>query len=108
MTRISTPCCTSAAGRAPTTSASPPVLTSGNASDATARILVIWRSPLLLCDEAVDHGLGDQADAAVGAAEALAVELGVLADDQAFGDLDAAVDDYPLELGAARDIDIGQ
>src|SRR6185503_2612886 len=37
-TSTSCPSCTSARGRAPTTSASPPVLAKGTASDATIRI----------------------------------------------------------------------
>ena len=46
------------------------------------------------CAELVDHRLGDQADAALGAAEALGVELGILADHQPFGNAHAAVDDH--------------
>ena len=82
------PCAFSAAGSAPTTSARPPVLTSGKTSEATARTVDHCGIEL------VDHGLGDQADAALGAAEALGVELRILADHQALGDVDAAVDDH--------------
>jgi hypothetical protein len=53
--------------------------------------------------EPVDHRLGDQADAAVGAAEAAGVELGILADDEALGDDDAAVDDDAGEAGLPAD-----
>ena len=60
----------SAPGSAPATSARPPVLTSGKSSEATERTRSRPHAA-----ELVDHRLGDQADALVGAAEALRVEL---------------------------------
>ena len=37
------------------------------------------------CSEAVDHRLGDEADAAFGAAEALGIEFRIFADHESFG-----------------------
>src|SRR5947199_11934 len=64
------------AGRPPTSSPSPPRLTRGKISDATERTLSDMADPALL--EAIDHVLGHEADAAVGAPEARSVELRVL------------------------------
>ncbi len=85
----STPCPASAGGSAPATSASPPVLTSGkdlggDGEDFHHRAQPVSWSIIVL---------GDQADALVGAAEALGVEIRVLADDQTFRNDDAPVDD---------------
>ena len=90
-------------GSAPATSASPPVLISGKISDATERTCIaVYSSSLSII------GLGDQADALLRAAEALGVELRILADDQAFRDLHAAVDHHVLQPRAAADIAVGQ
>ena len=58
----------SAPGSAPATSARPPVLTSGKISEATDEDV----ASALISRQPVDHRLGDQADALLGAAEALA------------------------------------
>jgi hypothetical protein len=85
------PCAATACGSAPATSARPPVLTSGTASEATERTCLV-----------------DQADAAVGAAEAAGVEFGVFADDQAFGYAHAAIHDHSRKARAPADVAIGQ
>ena len=87
--RISTPSRASAAGKAPTTSASPPVLTSGKISEATERTFSsLIASSLSIIGWVIRH------DAAFGAAEPLGVELRVLADHEALGNPHAAVDDH--------------
>ena len=58
--------------------------------------------------ESVDHRLGDQADALVGAAEARGVELRVLADHQPGGNAHAASMTTLLQPRAAADLDVGQ
>ena len=51
-------------------------------------------------------GLGDHGDAAFGDGEAaLPVELVVVADLDASGDVDALVDDRPADLGVPADVD---
>ena len=79
----------SANGKAPATSARPPVLTSGKLGRNRRAPAFSARAPA----EPVDHGLGDEADALRSSAEARGVGFGILADDEAFGDLHAAVDD---------------
>ena len=54
----------------------------------------------------VDHRLGDQRDAALGAAEALGVKLGVLADHEAVGNMHFAVDDGFGKPHVAPDRDV--
>src|SRR6185369_10510937 len=94
---------TSANGKAPVTSASPPVLTSGKISDATARTCM-----RRLQVELVDHGLRDQADALLGEAEALGVEYRILADDQPLRNVHAVIDDDALQARLAGDDAVGQ
>src|SRR5690606_6523956 len=101
--RMCMPCPASAIGSAPATSARPPVLISGNTSDATERMFM---SGLEL--QLVDHRLGDEAYAVLRAAEALCIEFRVLADDEAFGDNDPAVDDDVPQLRVPADHDVRQ
>src|SRR5690606_4890008 len=101
--RMCIPCPASAIGNAPATSARPPVLMSGNTSDATERIFMSWLELQL-----VDHRLSNEADAVLRAAEALGVEFRVLADDEALRNDDAAIDDDVPEIGMTADHHIRQ
>ncbi|CCC96390.1 protein of unknown function [Azospirillum baldaniorum] len=65
-----------------------------------------WEGSVL--GQAVDHVLGDQADAALAAVEALGVQLRVLADDQPLGDHHAAVDHHLGQAAVAADVDVRQ
>ena len=101
--RIATSSRASAPGRAPATSARPPVLISGKISEAIER--TAQRGHLA---ELVDHRLGDQGDAVFRAAEALGVELRVLADHEPVGDDDAGVDHRLAQPRRAADLRVGQ
>ena len=94
---MATSCCATACGKAPTTSARPPVLISGTASDAIDNTVIVMLSgPLHLQHFAstfggklLNHGLCNQAYAVFGAAEPFGIQFRVLPDDQAFGDAHA-------------------
>jgi hypothetical protein len=77
------PAATSAWGSAPTTSASPPVLTQGRPRRGRTR--AAYLTTLMRADLGQHFG-GDQADAVGAAVEALGVQLRVLADHHAVGD----------------------
>src|SRR5262249_27834121 len=98
----------SARGNAPTTSARPPVLTSGKISEATDST----RRPLIATPRSsiqpVDHRLGHEADASRRAPEPPRVKLGVLADDELSRYADAAIDDDVAQACAPADLDLGQ
>jgi len=49
------------------------------------------------CHNPVDHRPRDETNASIGPAEALRIEGGILADDEPFGNLDAAIDDHVFQ-----------
>src|SRR6185369_16960393 len=104
--RASAPASISACGSAPTTSARPPVLTSGKISAATCSTFM--RSHLSWLFEFFEHLPGHQRDAVLGAVEAPRIVVRVLADHHAVGDFAAAVDDHAVEAGAAAHLHGGQ
>ena len=83
---MSTPCGSSAAGSAPTTSARPPVLTSGKTSEATERTFIVYARRSIIVWVIRQMPL-------VGAPEALGVECRILADHETLRDEHAAIDD---------------
>src|SRR5262245_9272048 len=104
--RASAPASISAWGNAPSTSARPPVLTSGKISAPTCSTLM--RSGLSCLLELVEHLLGHQRDAVLSAVEAPPIVVGVLADHHAVGDFAAAVDDHAMEASATAHLHAGQ
>src|SRR5579864_4982307 len=101
--RTSMPRLRKALGRDSDTSARPPVLTYPASSLVRKRTFM----PIRL-EEAVHHRLGDQADARLGAPEALGVELGFVARDKAIGNVHAAVHDDIPQAHIAPDLDLGK
>src|SRR3954470_24896689 len=105
--RMVTPLAASAIGNAPVTSASPPVLISGNISGVTDRTCMrLWYPVLQL--QLVDHVLRDQADALFRNPETLGVENRVFANHQPFRYPYTVVDDDALQLCVPADMNVGQ
>src|SRR5262245_54194977 len=104
--RASAPASINAWRSAPTTSARPPVLTSGKISAATCSTFM--RSHLSWLLEFVEHLSGHQRDAVFRAVEAQRIVICVLADHHAVGDLAAAVDHHAIETRAAAHLHAGQ
>src|SRR6202030_303008 len=92
----------SATGRAPATSARPPVFTSGKTSDATARTRI--KSTV----QPVDHGLRDQANPPLGTAKPARILRRVLTDHQSGWYPHGLFHNHVAQPGTAADIGVRQ
>src|SRR3990167_3748636 len=115
ITRTSQPASCRAAGSAPAMSASPPVLSSGKISALTCRMRmeagIFWLeygSEGLRCWQAVQHVLGDQDHAIVGALKTRSVGHRVFTNHQAFGHRATTVYHHTAQAAAAANRDLGQ